>query len=164
MRLDQLNMLLQTPVFGGVRDDVLATLVDKSRSRFVAKGEFFFHEKDAADSMFVLENGEVAVIKESDGQEYLLRKLQPGDCFGEMALIDLYPRSASVVAMEDSTAIELTTASLYEIYKRDLEQFVIIQMNLGREISRRLRDADRTMFRAKIVAKQVNGDYLFTAA
>src|SRR5262249_49109043 len=62
----------------------------------VPTNEFFFREHDQADTMFVLEAGKVAVLKSWRGQEYLLRTLKEGDCFGEMAVIDLLPRSASV--------------------------------------------------------------------
>ena len=64
----------------------------------VPEGEFFFRESDPADCMYVLESGHVAVFKEWAGRELLLRHLDPGDCFGEMALLDLFPRSASVRA------------------------------------------------------------------
>jgi hypothetical protein len=67
----------------------------------VRPGAFFFRENDAADSMFVLEAGKVAVLKSWRNEEYLLHTLGPGDCFGEMALMDLMPRSASVRAIED---------------------------------------------------------------
>ena len=45
--------------------------------------------------------------------------------------MDLFPRSASILAIEPCTAIELSTASFYKIYEKDLEQFALIQMNIG---------------------------------
>jgi len=63
-----------------------------------------------------------------------------------MSLIDLFPRSTSVRAQKPCTAIEISSDALYEIYKRDLEQFALIQMNIAREISRRLRGADERLF------------------
>jgi len=65
-----------------------------------------------------------------------------------MALMDLGHRSASVMAVKDCIAIELSTASFYRIYEKNLEQFALLQMNIGREVSRRLRDADERLFRA----------------
>ncbi len=75
----------------------------------------------------------------------MLGHLGRGDCFGEMSLIDLFPRT-SVRAEKPCTAIEISSDALYEIYKRDLEQFALIQMNIAREISRRLRGADERLF------------------
>ncbi len=100
--------------------------------------------------MYVLETGKVAIIKGWDGREHLLKHLGPGDCFGEMALLDMNPRSASAFAVADSTAIELSTAHLLSLYTRDLEQFTIMQMNLARELSRRLRLADEHLFRIMV--------------
>jgi len=67
--------------------------------------------------MFVLEAGKVAVLKSWRGQEFLLRILKAGDCFGEMAVMDLLPRSASIRAVEDCTVIHLSAASLYQVYE-----------------------------------------------
>ena len=88
---------------------------------FVKTGLFI----DQADSMFVLEAAKVAVLKSWRGQEYFLRTLKEGDCFGEMAVMDLLPRSASVRAVEDCTAIRLSATNLYQVYAQDLEQFAL---------------------------------------
>jgi CRP-like cAMP-binding protein len=74
-----------------------------------------------------------------------------GDCFGEMALIDFCPRSASVRALEDSRAIELSATSLQQLYEKDPAQFTMIYMNLGRELSRRLREVNDLLFRASVL-------------
>jgi CRP/FNR family transcriptional regulator, cyclic AMP receptor protein len=146
----RIEALQRMPIFGGIRADVLEFLVESSTMAEVRKGEYFFRQDDPAQSMFVLEAGAVAILKIWDGREHLLRQLRQGDCFGEMALMDLFPRSASVLALEDCTAIELSAASLYQIYERDVEQFALIQMNMGREVSRRLRVADDHLFRAHL--------------
>jgi CRP-like cAMP-binding protein len=149
------------PVFGGVAESTLRLLLNLASIISVAKSSFFFHQGDPASSMFVLETGKVAVLKTYEGHDYLLRTLERGDCFGEMALLDLLPRSAAVLALEDSRAIEISAAALYEIYKKDMEQFVLMQMNMGREISRRLRAADDRLFQAKVEANTVDGSYVF---
>jgi CRP/FNR family cyclic AMP-dependent transcriptional regulator len=140
------------PIFGGIRSDVLQLLVQHSATLCVSSGDYFFHQDDKAESLFVLERGRVAILKRWDGEDHLLAHMEPGDCFGEMALMDLFPRSASARATEECTALELRTASLFEVYEKDLEQFALIQMNLGREVSRRLRLADERLFRLRIGA------------
>ena len=152
MQQTRIEALQRMPIFGGIRADVLAFLLDASATVTVEKDQYFFHEDDKAESMFVLEAGEVAVLKLWDGQQYVLRRLRSGDCFGEMALMDLFPRSASILATDRCIAIELSTASFYKIYEKDLEQFALIQMNIGREVSRRLRVADQHLFRARMGA------------
>jgi CRP/FNR family cyclic AMP-dependent transcriptional regulator len=80
----------------------------------------------------------------------VLRRLEQGDCFGEMALLDLFPRSASVRADEDCSAIEISSANLMRLFERDVEQFALIQMNIAREMSRRLRVTGDLLFRARM--------------
>jgi CRP/FNR family cyclic AMP-dependent transcriptional regulator len=151
-----LQLLRDMPVFGGVAEDTLNFLLQSAPVVSISEGDYFFREGDDALSMFVLEKGEVAILKAWKGRQRLLRNLKRGDCFGEMALIDLFPRSASVRADQDCTAIELSSATLYEVYKRNLEQFAIIQMNIARELSRRLRIADERLFRALIEAEVID--------
>jgi CRP-like cAMP-binding protein len=138
------------PIFGGLRADVLASLLEVSTTVDVPKDAFFFREGDKAEAVFVLEQGEVAILKHWAGQQFLLGRLRQGDCFGEMALLDLFPRSASVRAVEACTAIALSTASFLKLYETDVEQFAIVQMNIARELSRRLREADERLFRAHV--------------
>ena len=63
-----------------------------------------------------------------------------------MAVMDHCARSASVRAVEDCSAIQISAATLYRVYALDLKQFALIQMNMGREVCRRLRDADERLF------------------
>jgi CRP-like cAMP-binding protein len=160
----RIQLLQRMPVFGGIRADVLRFLLGLCPIVEVPAGEYFFREHDAADSMFVLESGRVAVLKSWRSQESLLRNLGTGDCFGEMALMDLLPRSASVRALEDCKAIQVSAANLYRVYEHDLEQFALIQMNMGREVSRRLREADERLFRARMGTAGADAQYVFLAS
>ena len=157
----RISLLQRMPVFGGIREDILTFILDLSSKVSVPTGEFFFRQGDQADSMFVLERGKVAILKSWQEREYLLQHRHAGDCFGEIALIDLCPRSASVLAVEDCSAIEVSSTMLYRIYEKDLEQLALIYMNMGREVSRRLREADERLFQAKVEALLVGEDYLF---
>jgi CRP-like cAMP-binding protein len=103
----------------------------------------------------------VAVLKQWQGRELALRELGSGDCFGEMALIDLFPRSAAVRAIEDCQAIELSPDDLLRLFEDDVEQFALVQMNLGREISRRLRLTDQMLFEASVDNHDLDTDSSF---
>ncbi len=148
MNATRIQMLQQMALFGAIRTDVLEFLLGLSRSVRLAGGEFFCRQGDRGDVMFVLESGAAEVLRDVAGRgPQRLRLLAAGDCFGEMALMDLAPRSASVRALEDCVAIEISTAHLMRVYEMDIEQFVLIEMNMGRELSRRLREADEQLFR-----------------
>ncbi len=157
----RIGLLQRMPIFGGIRDDILGFLLELSPVVRVPKDRFFFRENEEGQSMFVLEEGKVAVLKRWQEGERLLCILERGDCFGEMALMDFFPRSASVLAVEDCVAIELSAASLHQLYQRDVEQFAMIEMNMGREVSRRLRESDERLFRASMGAADAGADYVF---
>lgn len=150
MERPQLEHLQHTPIFGALRADALELLLAQTRIVTIPAGEWFFREGDAARSMFVLEAGHAVVLKGWQGHELEMRTLGPGDCFGEMALMDLFPRSASIRALEDCSAIELTPDDLMRLYELDVEQFTLVQMNIGREVCRRLRATDEQLFRARM--------------
>jgi CRP-like cAMP-binding protein len=157
----RIELLQQMPIFGGASDETLHFLLEPTRSVSVAAGGFFFREQDPADCMFVLETGRVVVLKQWRGREMLLRHLGPGDCFGEMAMLDLFPRSAAVRAEEDCTAIELTPADLLRLFEHNAEQFAMIQMNIGREMCRRLRTTDAMLFQVTMGEAPAAADTFF---
>src|SRR5262245_19218244 len=115
MQQARIELLQRMPIFGGVRANTLQFLLELCPIESARKDDYFFREGDKADSMFVLEMGEAAVLKSWRGQEYPLRTLKQGDCFGEMAVMDLCPRSASVRAVEDCTAIRISAGNLYQV-------------------------------------------------
>ena len=150
MKPVRLELLQRMPIFGAIRDDALLFLLAQAREVSVAAGAYFFRENDQASSMFVLESGRVVVFKSWQGRDVVLNNMEAGDCFGEMALMDLCPRSASVRAEADCVAIELGTGDLLRLFERDAEQFALVQMNMGREVCRRLRATDEMLFRARM--------------
>jgi CRP/FNR family transcriptional regulator, cyclic AMP receptor protein len=153
MQAKRIELLQGMPIFGAIREDVLSFLLEQAQVVAVAARDYFFREGDDAQSMFVLEAGRVAVLKSWQGRKYKLHELGLGDCFGEMALMDLMPRSASVKALEDCSAIELRSDHLMRLFEFDVEQFALIQMNMGREVCRRLRTTDAQLFAAEMSAE-----------
>jgi CRP-like cAMP-binding protein len=152
MQEARIELLQRMPIFGAIKTEILQFLLGSCPIVTMPMNEFFFRENDQGDSMFVLENGKAAVLKSWRGQDHVLQILKEGDCFGEMAVMDHCPRSASVRAVENCSAIRISAANLYQVYAQDLKQFSLIQMNMGREVSRRLREADSRLFNVKMGA------------
>lgn len=144
------SLVGRVSIFGGLGDESVDLLIERSSRVTVPAGGFFFEEGSRGSSAFVLESGRVSILKQWNGRPYLLRHLEAGDCFGEVALIDFGARSASVRADVDCRAIEFTARDLLELSRRDPDQFAIVYMNLGRELARRLRAADDRLFKARI--------------
>ena len=161
MQASRIELLQAMPLFGAIREDALEFLLQHTQSVTRREGEYFFREADPASAMYVVETGCVAVLKQWHDRVLLLRHLGPGDCFGEMALMDLQSRSASIQAVEECTAIELRPDNLLRLFHHDPEQFALIQMNMGREVCRRLRATDEILFRVEMAAAEKASDTLF---
>ena len=150
MQPRHIELLQRMPIFGAIREDTLRVLLAQAHEIEVPAGAWLCREHEPARSMFVLESGLASVLKQWQGFEFLLHQLHAGDCVGEMALMDLQARSASVRAETDCLAIELSSDDLMRLYEQDLEQFALIQMNMGREVCRRLRVTDEMLFRYRM--------------
>jgi CRP/FNR family transcriptional regulator, cyclic AMP receptor protein len=131
-------------LLGGVSDEGLALVIPLFKQVSFEKGAFVVNEGEQGNRMFFIRQGKVEVVKHTDASPTTRRLaiLSEGDTFGEMELIDIQPRSASVRALERLTLLTLSNEDMYEIYERDKELFIIILMNIAREISRRLRKMD----------------------
>ncbi len=139
------TVLRQIPAFAGLTIDTLQFLFERAQTRRVPAGECFFEQGEIGDSVYILEVGEVVVEKNIGSKRYQLRKLGSGDCFGEMALLAVMARTASVRAITDCDALQITNRQLRQLYAHDLEQFTMLVMNLGREVCRRLAELDRRL-------------------
>ncbi|MFK8050397.1 MAG: Crp/Fnr family transcriptional regulator [Halioglobus sp.] len=145
---ERLELLAEMPAFGGLNAATLDLVAKLAKPVEVSAGQHFFREGDQTQAMYVLQTGQVEIYKTWESSSKVLRCMVAGDCFGEMALIDFFPRSASALAVESCKALEITTSILHEIYQHDLEQFTLFQMNMSREISRRMRRVDELLFSA----------------
>jgi CRP-like cAMP-binding protein len=144
------DLLSRVSIFGGLRPETLSFLLARARPVRIPRGEAFFHEGDAGGDLYVLQTGRADVLKshpiESGKVEWVrIAGLEAGDCFGEVSLLAVMPRSASVVAAEDCEALRLGNADLHALYQSDVEQFAMLVMNLGREVARRLWSIDRLL-------------------
>ncbi|MCG2638632.1 Crp/Fnr family transcriptional regulator [Bradyrhizobium sp. GCM10023182] len=135
--------LLATPFFGGLSDASLDLLISMLvECRFDA-GATVVAEGEPGRSMFIVKSGRLAVSKRRDsGTAVPISALERGDFFGEMTLIEMQNRSATVVAESETVLYELTAQKLYACYKADIHAYVIVLQNINRELCRRLRRAD----------------------
>lgn len=129
-------------MFGGThRFDELAAedakaLMDHSVTRSFPKNTVLIHEGDETDSLYVILNGRAKVFaSDEDGGEVILNLLGPGEYFGELALVDDAPRSASVVTVEPSKLAIISRAAFREVLAKHPD----VAFNLIREMARRIR-------------------------
>src|SRR5271165_5396551 len=135
--------LISTPFFGGLADASLDLLVSMLVERRFDVGATVVSEGEPGRSMYIVHAGELAVTKlGNSGRVIRMASLEPGDFFGEMTLIEMQNRSATVVAQSPTLLYELTARQLYTYYKADIYAYVMVMQNINRELCRRLRRAD----------------------
>ena len=109
------------------------------REKVYPKGSVILFEDDPGDALFVVRSGRVKVVLlAEDGREVILGLLGVGEHFGELSLIDDQPRSAHVIAMEQSSILVLRR----DDFRRRVEASPVVAWALLQELSRRLRRAD----------------------
>jgi len=101
--MDDRDLLRTVPIFSELSDPDVASLAQLMTRRKYPKDGVVFFENEEGDSFFMIVEGRIKVtILGDDGREVILSMLGPGDFFGEMALLDNEPRSATAIAAEDS--------------------------------------------------------------
>lgn len=130
-------------LFGALSDDVLEHLTKTLKTLRTGAGEQIFKEGDSGREMFVVLDGEIEVFKKSRrGRDMRVAILGPSDCFGEMSIIDMQHRSASVRALAPSRLLRVTSEDMDALYRYDLKSYTLIVLNIARDLSRRLRVTD----------------------
>ena len=108
--------LSATDIFAPLNADELSQLVCASRSHTYAPGETIIRAGEEGDSMFVVRHGNVAVQINDNGQARTVATLGEGDFFGEMALFTGEPRSAHVVAAEETEVLEIGHEAMKSVF------------------------------------------------
>ena len=138
-----IDRLREIGLFGALSDEVLEHLAKNLQQRRVQPGTTVFQEGDAAHDMFVVLDGEVEVLKKSRrGRVQRVAILGPSDAFGEMSIIDVQPRSATVRALAPTRLLRIAAEDLDALYRHDVKSYAIVVLNVARDLSRRLRVTD----------------------
>ena len=107
-RMTTPEFLAKVPMFENLTPEQLQPLGEKMRTRKYQRGEVVFHQDDPGDRMHIIVQGRVRISIDSyDGREKDVALLNPGDCFGEMALLDGSNRSANATAVDDIETLVL---------------------------------------------------------
>ncbi len=105
-----------------------------SKERKLPTGEYLFREGETAEFAYVLKEGSIELIKSSIDGDLVLAEIEPGTLFGEMALIDGSPRSASARATSDSILTEVRSDSFEQYIKSKPDAAVRIMKNLSSQL------------------------------
>ena len=103
--------LARCPLFKHASPNILASLAGRLRRRRFRRNEVIFHQGDPGDALHIVAAGSVKILLPSaEGDEAIIATLRPGDFFGELALLDGAPRSATATALDQSDTLVLPRA------------------------------------------------------
>ena len=137
-------LLHGVPAFSALADDDLVQVVDVTVPRSFGAGETVFREGDSGDTCYVVRTGQVRAVRDhSDGRSITLATFGPGEIFGELAMFDDEPRSATVEAVEDTDAVAILGADM----RRLLREHPDIAVKMLGALARRLRETNERLAR-----------------
>ncbi len=132
--VEKVLFLKSVGLFSKIPGEDLARIAGIAQEANFEKGEMIIQEDEIGDSMFLIIEGEVAVLRMSKE----LTRLGERESFGEMALLDNEPRSASISTVSDVTCLKIEREEFYELMAEKIE----IAHGIIRMLTHRLREAN----------------------
>lgn len=134
----KMQLLKQLDWFAALSAEELAIVANKTETKRFERNEILFHRGDNGDAFYIITHGWVsAYVTSNEGNQIVLNQLGPGEIFGEMALLENKPRSASIIAI---TPLEVLTLDRHE-FMAILQQHTPIALETLRTLSSKLRFA-----------------------
>jgi CRP-like cAMP-binding protein len=141
-----LEFFKKVEIFSGLEDRALHELSNLFAEKNYKQGDIIFDEESMGNTMMIIYSGEVRVSQtpNPDTEEALI-VLKKGDFFGEMAVLEDLPRSATTIAHTDANILEITREHFWKFIELDNNSGLKIVTKLARIISGRLREADKKL-------------------
>jgi CRP/FNR family cyclic AMP-dependent transcriptional regulator len=135
-------MLEDIPIFSDLPPDDLQAIAGHARAKTIPKNTIVITEGDESNSLYVIMSGKVKVyLSADDGKEVILNIQGPGEYFGELAVMDAGPRSASIMTLERSQFSIISKDDFQEFLSRNPS----IALRLMQAMARRIRALSETV-------------------
>ena len=137
------DLLARTEFFAEAPADVLRAICAQGREQHLIRGDVLFRENDVADDLYVVLRGRIAIAIANpiDHRETVVSLMEPGDLFGEMAMLDDGPRSAMARALEPSLVLSVPYAPVLAAFRNDPRML----WGVTRLLAQRLRVMDEAL-------------------
>lgn len=135
-------ILNKIAIFAGLSETQLYSLFKTLQKAAYEKDEVIFKQGEPSSHIYIIKSGAVKLCLEAETTSLELIEFTVGDCFGETALIAIEPHTATAVAAEKTDLIVLSSKALFSLYNTDKDAYIMIILNIAREVSRRLNKTD----------------------
>ena len=140
------EILQKSRLFEGLLPEEIEMLAEVTQQKDYKAGETVFEQGDVGDSLDLLVEGEVDVVRtRSDGSQHVIAVLEAPNFFGEMSLIDKEYRSATIRARTAATMLCLTSENLHSFARVYKNGFTLVVINIARVLSSRLRETNEKL-------------------
>ena len=144
--MEKTEFLKETVLFRDLTTFEVIKVNKITKSRTFKPDEVVFREGAQGDSIYVVKSGSIRVTKTEDGaEERVLAILKPGDHFGEIALVDKRPRSATVIANDESELIQIHADDFNKLLDADKDIALKFYKSFVRVLCARLRDTNESL-------------------
>ena len=141
---DRIALLRHVRVFAGLSEEDLSAIAEVSVSRRYGAGEVVFREGDGGDTCYIVRSGLARAVRQhSDGRSITLSHFAAGDIFGELAMFDEEPRSATVDVIEEVEVVAIPGRDMQRLMREHPE----IAVKLIAALAQRLRATNERLAR-----------------
>ncbi|TET19218.1 MAG: cyclic nucleotide-binding domain-containing protein, partial [Candidatus Cloacimonadota bacterium] len=137
----EMQLFSNIPLFETLDAASLKEIQKLLKKEHYKKGKRIINEGELGDSLFIILEGEVEVVKGKGKNSKRVASLQAFDFFGEMSLLENKPRSASIIAKKDSLLLKLSKTN----FEKLVNKFPIISFRIMKTLSARIRETDRRL-------------------
>ncbi len=158
---EEATAIRSVPIFEKLSRKEIKAVEKLVHTRSYVTDETIFNEKDPGGGMYIVMEGTVSIVKNFGGAlEKNLATLEQGDFFGEIALLDESPRTATAYSIGDSKILGFYRTDLYELVERRPKLATKIIVNLARVVSERLRhsNTEAQMLREQLAGYEANNN------
>jgi CRP/FNR family transcriptional regulator len=145
--MDKKELLAGVETFKGLRPDEIEALAGICGEGEYKAGQVIFEENTQGDTIYILEVGKVCIDLSLTGQSNIasIYRVPPGEIFGELALVDEGPRSATTRCETDSRVLQMKKSDLYDLFERNNHIGYVVMRNVAEVLAGRLRNTNRSL-------------------
>ncbi len=137
-----LPILSEIAIWGGVSDEQREKIFRRLETGIFKKGDYIFQKGDEPSYIYIVRKGKIGLLIGEGGVNLEKTMLATGQCFGVASLMAMQRHTSTAIALEDSEVMALSRQSLLQLRYEDIELFVLLMMNIARELARRLKLTD----------------------
>ncbi len=146
MQISEIEHLLdRISIFGAIDRTYLERIIEHCSCLEKKEGEFLFKENDPATEIFIIIEGKIKLVQNYGTTPLELIELSAGKSTGETSLLGIQPHGSTAVVTEDARLLVLSRNILNKIHELEPEVFIVLMLNITREIARRLHRNRKTL-------------------